>query len=116
MTLAHSRSTRVGEDDGGNSSHATEEGTFGVKSGNLLVPRSDLRSSRRSVLNTHGNGDDQNGRHDRDEADPAQDGDLVQCLDRSQSECSDHSNNNPSDSTRCVYRDGIECDRDGDES
>ena len=81
-----------------------------------LIPWSDLRRSDRPVLDTDGDGNDHDRRHDTYETDPRHNADLVQGLDRGQSECPDGGNNDPHDGTSRMSRDGIEGDGNGDET
>lgn len=82
--------TTVREDNGRDGCHTAEEGTFRVEGADVFLPRAGLRSRRRSVLNTDGDGDGQDGSHDGDEADPTEDRHLVECLDRGHDEGTDH--------------------------
>lgn len=105
----HSRRSRVREDDGRDRSHATQECSIWVECRDVLLPRSGLRGSRGAVLDADSNGDDHDRCHDRHEADPAQDGDLVEGLDGGESECADHGDDHPSDGTSSMRGDGVEC-------
>jgi hypothetical protein len=67
-------------------------------------------------LDTHGDSDEQNRRHDTDETNAAEERNFVEGLNRGERECPNHRHHDPCHGTCRMNGDSIKGDGDGDKS
>lgn len=93
------------------------EGIDGVDKGRVCrcldvnFERSSLRSGAGSFRYTACDSQSDDGRHNRDDSNPTDPGDLVERLDTGYQEGDDSADNNKDDCAGAVYGDGVHCDR-----
>ena len=75
-----------------------------------LLPRSSLRRRRRTILNSHRNGERENSRTNADESNPSENGDFVERLNGGEDEYDDGGDDNEDECAGSALRDGVEGD------